>query len=98
MKTENQLARVNEFIEQLNVSSNPDGLVLLESEMDSIGAEDPLASYQNGGNCKNEGPSIGTCGSNKKACVNSSPGCINSTNGGDCENKVSVGNCLQYCY
>lgn len=96
MKKTDQITRVNDFIEKLAQPDNPDGLILLDSELDSWGSIDPLISYQNGGNCKND--LVGDCGTNKKNCVNVGSACINSTNGGDCENKMAVGNCLQVCF
>lgn len=98
MKQENQLARVNAFIESLSLPSNADGIILIDSEMESYGATSPLGTdWQNGGDCKNE--SIGSCSTNKGSCVNSSIGCMNSKNGKNCDNRYTVGsNCQQVCY
>lgn len=96
MKKTDQITRVNDFIEKLAQSDNPDGLILLDSELDLWGSIDPLISYQNGGDCKND--ELGSCGTNKGSCINTGIACINSTNGKDCDNKATVGsNCKQVC-
>lgn len=95
-----QLARVNDFIDSLGQHENPEGVILLDSEMDSFGAADPLG-YQNGGNCTNTLP--GSCGSNGGDCSNTGTPCMNSTNKGDCDNKIIIPpvivglNCQQVC-
>lgn len=98
MKQENQLTRVNAFIESLSLPSTTDGIILIDLEMESYGAIDSLGTdWQNGGNCRND--AIGACSTNKGSCVNSSIGCSGSKNGKDCDNKYIVGsNCQQVCY
>lgn len=99
MNKNDQLSRVNAFIERISLPTNPEGLILLDSEMESYGAQDARGTdWQNGGDCSNGG--IGTCASNKQNCYNSSLGCINSKNGGNCKNDIPLvvgSNCQKPC-
>ena len=76
---ETQLSRINNFIEQLSSSqSHSDGVLLLDGEMEQVGAEKRRKLARNSGNCTND--TIGKCD------INTGIACMYCTNNGDCTN------------
>lgn len=89
MKKANQLTRIDEFVENLTASEKSESVILLDTEMDSMGADSPASeTYQNGGNCQNQ--DYTSCSSNGGNCTNFPSSCMNSTNKGHCINMSAV--------
>lgn len=84
MKQNNQLARIEQFIEKIQTSEADGAVILLDSELDSVGSADTLG-YSNGKHCNNY--QAGSCGSNKSYCTNYDGACLNSQNGSFCFNQ-----------
>lgn len=74
MKKDNQMARIEQFIGQLQTPESKDAVILLDSEMDSAGAAD--VSPKSNEECTNN--STG-CISNG-VCTNIGSSCRNSVN------------------
>ncbi len=79
MKTErdNQLARVEQFLGKLRKSESSDSVILLGSEMETIGASNSKDKVPTNGNCTNNRPencrlSNGNCANYESACGTSS--------------------------
>lgn len=86
MKKDNQLARIEQFLGQLQAPESKDAVILLDSEMDSTGAADDMTNnFQNCKSCRNYDPSA--CGANGYNCSNYSGACGGSTNGELCFNE-----------
>lgn len=86
MKKDNQMARIEQFIGQLQTPESKDAVILLDSEMDSKrGANDATNDFQNCINCRNYLPSA--CGDNGKTCSNYDGVCGGSSNGEFCFNE-----------
>lgn len=85
---ETQLSRINDFIEQLSsAQSHSDGVLLLDGEMEQVGAEKRRKLARNSGNCTND--TIGKCDINSGDCTNTGIACMYCTNNGDCTNTQS---------
>lgn len=83
MQKDNQLARIEQYLESIQTPESNNAVILLDSELDEVGAEKPTNSLQNCANCVNriaEG-----CSSNGGDCSNYGY-CSGSHNGGACEN------------
>ena len=83
MKNDNQLARIEHYIGQLQSPDSNDAVILLDSELDEVGADNPTNSLQNCSDCDNR--FAGSCGSNGGDCSNYGY-CSGSHNGGKCGN------------
>lgn len=88
MEKSRQLARINEFIDELSKVESKNAVVLLDSEMDVFGADESTLGKQNGGDCRNY--ETGSCKSNGGNCTNYGAPCVNSTNSKNCINFSTV--------
>lgn len=96
MKKDNQMARIEQFIGQLQTPESKDAVILLDSEMDSKrGANDATNDFQNCKNCRNG--RVTSCGVNGGDCTNLPDMCDNSQNGGSCYNMPSKQVALPGC-
>lgn len=91
MKKDNQLARIEQFLGQLQSPESNDAVILLDSEMESTGA-DGITPKAND-NCINASQS--GCATTNGICENRLDACAGSSNTGRCFNDkapvVSVG-------
>lgn len=87
MKKDNQMARIEQFIGQLQTPESKDAVILLDSEMDSAGATNVLPLGTNG-ECNNSSPAA--CSSNASVCTNKEKVCDDASNLGKCFNFGTV--------
>lgn len=85
MKEERQLGRVEKFLENLPTSSS-ESVILLDSEMQSIGASD--ISPKSNSECSNRVPE--SCGGSNGKCTNYDRACIGASNAVKCDNFSTV--------
>lgn len=90
MKKDNQMARIEQFIGQLQTPESKDAVILLDSEMDSAGADGVTPKAND--NCINASRS--SCATTNGICENRLDACDKSSNA-ECFNDktpvVSVG-------
>lgn len=86
MQKDNQLARIEQYLESIQTPESNNAVILVDSELDEVGASNPDDNvWQNGRNCRNDVASA--CGTNKLICTNVDGVCGGSTNGGTCINE-----------
>lgn len=85
MNENNQLSRINNFIERYVQSrSDSDGCLLMEEDLELIGGKKKRKLTRNPGNCTND--TIGRCDINTGDCTNYGLTCMNCQNDGECKN------------
>lgn len=87
MKKDNQMARIEQFIGQLQTPESKDAVILLDSEMDSAGAANvsPLGANGVYSNKKDS-----ACSSNAAVCTNIGAACDDAANMDKCYNFEEV--------